>query len=110
MSTRSTNIGETRPALGSIGEPARFASGDLRKRITTGRLVEGANVVDIDDDRVALTAIVRDGSIVAYEFTDASGVSIPSTVATQKGLDDVEECFICRRKGNTITCKKIPCV
>ena len=95
----------------SIEDPSQFATADLRNRIGTGKFKEGLNIVEIDDDQVALTAKVENGRIAGYVFIDSSGAEIPGTVLRKQSRPGVpvEECFICRRRGDTITCKQIPC-
>ena len=102
-------------SLNDIEDPSQFAVGDMRKQIAERHFREGLNIIAIDDDQVALTAMVENGRIVSYAFTDSSGAEVQSTLLRKKqgpaiGRPPEEECFLCRRRGDTLTCTKIPCI
>jgi hypothetical protein len=100
--------------------PRAHAVDDVRAKVTRLCRRDGVHVLDTDPDGAVLSVVVKGGTVVAYTYTSASGEPLEATLergaatarqpeAAGVPVPVIEECFFCRKRGDTIICRQVPC-
>jgi hypothetical protein len=100
--------------------PREHAVADVRQMVTRLRRRDGVHVLDTDPDGAVLSVVVKGGTVVAYTYTSATGEPLEATLerATAPARQTaaaggpapvIEECFFCRKNGDIIICRQVPC-